>query len=320
MAAQKRKPHNELFLFAFDDVEVARVELQAALPPTLLARLDIEGLMVEPNRLVEDDLSARFCDVLYRVPLRSGGKAIVWVLLEHQSSDDAMMGLRLLEYMVRVWSKLRRAARPKAVALPVIVPIVLQHDPAGWKTSQQFSALYDGGAALLEDVRGLVPDFTYILDDLTDTTDEALAARTEGSPFLRLVLWSLRSNGQVDPARKGSWIKEMRALAQAQKYDEALAVVRYHMSMSEADEPVALQAAREADPDLERSCMTFLEKIEARGEAKGEVKTLLKLITLKFGAPSDEVVARVEAASQADLDRWVGRILTASSLDELFAA
>lgn len=103
-------PHDRLFQFAFEDLEVARGEFDAVLPEILRRELDLTALKVEPTRFVEEDLSARYCDVLYRAPVRGGGEAFLWILLEHQSSDDPMMGLRLPEYMVRVWSKLRRAA------------------------------------------------------------------------------------------------------------------------------------------------------------------------------------------------------------------
>jgi hypothetical protein len=57
----------------------------------------------------------------------------------------------------------------------------------------------------------------------------------------------------------------------------------------------------------------------AQGEAKGRTNSLLRLITRRFGAPTDDVVARVRAASPAELDRWTDRILDAGSIDELLA-
>lgn len=311
-------PHDRLFQFAFEDLDVARGELEAVLPEALRRELDLEALRVEATRFVEEDLSARFCDVLYRAPVRGGGEAFLWVLLEHQSSDDPMMGLRLLEYMVRTWSRLRRAESPRPIRLPMIVPIVLQHDPAGWRTPKQFRRLYAGPEVLVDALHELVPDFTYILDDLSQSDDETIANRAE-SPFLRLVLWSLRSRGVVDSGQKAAWVAAMRALWVAGKHDAALAIVRYHVEVSEEDAPVPLQAAREADPDLERSAMTLMEKLRTEGEVIGEAKTLLKQITLKFGEPSEATVERVQAAPKDELDRWIERILTASTLDDLFA-
>lgn len=200
----------------------------------------------------------------------------------------------------------------------MIVPVVLRHDQAGWKSPQQFRRLYAGPEGLVEALHELVPDSIYILDDLTVTDDEALAKRSE-STFLRLVLLSLLSRDDVDASAKPAWVDATRALWRAGKHDAALAIVRYRVEVSKVDAPVALQAAREADPDLERSTMTLIEKLRSEGEVIGEAKTLLKQITLKFGAPSEATVQRVQSASMDELDRWVERILAASSLDELFA-
>ena len=61
-----------------------------------------------------------------------------------------------------------------------------------------------------------------------------------------------------------------------------------------------------------------LNKGRAEGEVKGEARTLLKLIKLKFGGHPEWVEARLNTADRAQLDQWVEAILTADSLDELF--
>ncbi len=63
-------------------------------------------------------------------------------------------------------------------------------------------------------------------------------------------------------------------------------------------------------------------RLEGRleGEARGRAAALLKLITLKFSAPSEETIARVQEATESELDTWLERILTVSTQDELFAS
>jgi hypothetical protein len=50
---------------------------------------------------------------------------------------------------------------------------------------------------------------------------------------------------------------------------------------------------------------------------QGEAKTLLKLLALRFGPVSQDVEARVRSAPEAQLDRWVERVLTGVSLDDV---
>jgi hypothetical protein len=49
----------------------------------------------------------------------------------------------------------------------------------------------------------------------------------------------------------------------------------------------------------------------------GKAQVLLKLMRLKFGVVPEEVVARVEGASEAELEAWTERILTAETLEAL---
>jgi hypothetical protein len=42
-------------------------------------------------------------------------------------------------------------------------------------------------------------------------------------------------------------------------------------------------------------------------------------MTLKFGALAPDDVTRIEAGTSDELDRWVERVLTATSVDDVFA-
>ena len=52
------------------------------------------------------------------------------------------------------------------------------------------------------------------------------------------------------------------------------------------------------------------------GRTEGQAATLLKLLRLKFGVVSQDVVTRVQSASIEDLDHWAERILDATSIDD----
>jgi Domain of unknown function (DUF4351) len=56
-----------------------------------------------------------------------------------------------------------------------------------------------------------------------------------------------------------------------------------------------------------------------QGRLEGEAKLLLRQLALRFRTVPDEVATRVRSASEAELERWGERVLTAASLDEVFA-
>jgi predicted transposase/invertase (TIGR01784 family) len=62
-------------------------------------------------------------------------------------------------------------------------------------------------------------------------------------------------------------------------------------------------------------------RVEGReeGRVEGKVTLLLRVLTLKFGELSPETVQRVRAASEASLDSWSERFVTATALDDVFA-
>lgn len=58
----------------------------------------------------------------------------------------------------------------------------------------------------------------------------------------------------------------------------------------------------------------------AEGEARGRAETLARQLRLKFGVLSDDATRRLASASIEELDRFAERILSAATLDEVFAA
>ena len=55
------------------------------------------------------------------------------------------------------------------------------------------------------------------------------------------------------------------------------------------------------------------------GERAALASTLSKLARLRFRDVPPDSAARIESASKVDLKRWLERILTAETLDDLFA-
>ena len=70
--------------------------------------------------------------------------------------------------------------------------------------------------------------------------------------------------------------------------------------------------------------MTIAEQMDrqghARGLAEGLAKALRKQLAIKFGPIDAAHVARIEAATSDQLDRYLERVLTADTLAAVFAA
>ncbi|MEM9456954.1 MAG: DUF4351 domain-containing protein [Myxococcota bacterium] len=62
-----------------------------------------------------------------------------------------------------------------------------------------------------------------------------------------------------------------------------------------------------------------LAKSRSQGKQEGQAKTVLRLLRARFRRVPRAVARRVNQGSMAQLDRWAERLLTANTLDEVFA-
>lgn len=335
-------PHDRLFQQVFEDPEVVLSELEAVLPPAIFAQLDPKSLRAMRSRGFSEALPNVVADVWFTVKI-AGTEVQVWLLLEHQSRADPWMPLRLLEYQVGAWARRRRTAG--AQGLPLVIPIVVLHDPEGRRAPTRFSALYDAPAGFVAQVRPLCVDFTYLCDDLMRTDHEGIAARS-GSAAYRLALWLLRTRGDGEPARFEAYRAAFEALAIEDRWALANAFLRYIIEASKDEHPPPLEAARAAAPRFEEEIVTLKDRLLAEGHERGlkqglkqgrelgleqgralgleqgleqgRAGLLAQQLEVRFGPLSEALTARLERATSEDIARWATRILTAQSLADVF--
>lgn len=333
-----RHPHDTLFQLAFGDPEVARAELLAVVPDEVCAQLDFSRMRQVPSRTVSRRLKSQYTDVMYEVPLRGGGTVFLWFLLEHQSTSPPLMAFRFLRYEVHRWSVyLRSKAGRERGRLPMVVPVLLLHDPRGRRPPARLSDLYDAPLELVEALRPLLPDFTFLVDDLMARSEADLAQRSASAVYT-LTLWLLRARGEVPEAREEAYRRLFERLAAEGQVEVGQAMMHYVLNTSRAADPVALRAAREASPGLTEAVMGIWQQRIQEGEAQGReagreegreagreegdllgrTSMLLRLLEARFGPVSTEVEARVRDADSASLERWAVRVLTAQAIGEVF--
>jgi hypothetical protein len=180
----------------------------------------------------------------------------------------------------------------------------------------------------------LVPEFKFLLDDVSSVSDAELLARAEtlSEKAVPLALWALRDGADEASvrARFPYWMEvfgELWALEEARHI--LAATFQYLASLGLTLQDIE-EASTEVSREAKEAIMTLAEQLEDRGEqrglAKGRVEgrvegarsVLLKLLALKFTAVNPEFDERIASASEADLQQWTERILSASSLDEVF--
>ena len=80
------QPHDSLFKSILGQPENAASELRTILPTELAERLDLNGLERIDGSFVDQALHQHHTDVLFRTRLDHDHEALIYVLLEHQST------------------------------------------------------------------------------------------------------------------------------------------------------------------------------------------------------------------------------------------
>jgi hypothetical protein len=312
-------PHDSLFKSTFSQIEHAAGLLRTVLPPELARLIDFSTLTVCPGSFIDEALKERHSDLLFAARLGTR-RAFFYFLAEHMSTVEALFGLRLLRYEVRIWEAWQKE-NPGAKRIPAIIPLVLHHSATGWTADVAFEALLDVDPDLFEIIAPYVPRFRFILEDISAESDEALRRRVM-SALGRLVLWCLRNARSPEEIVRGlgGWVELVRDVRRAPNGPAALATVfRYIFVVNErfgAEELLGL-LTQVVDEEGKREMASVADQLIQQGEHKGQRKLLLRQLRARFGELSDAAVAQVNAADAGQLDKWAERVLSAPTLAEV---
>ena len=269
----------------------------------------------------------------------SGEDALVYVLFEHQSTFDALMPIRLLRYIVRVWEGWLKD-HPESKKVPVVLPVVMHQGATGWRAAPDLASVLDAEPAFLEATRGLVPHFRFVLDDVGALSLEQLAARTlhELGRLVQMAFWSARSQERLTQAAP-----LMRAIAGSVARDantRTLLDQLYRYLLRAAEPEVDVRDVRailleiaglEGHEDVMNAAEQLIEQGRAEGVEKGlaegvqrglaeGLRAAIKGALLARGVTLSEFgCARLAATHDpATLSGWVGRAATASTEGDVF--
>jgi Domain of unknown function (DUF4351) len=85
------------------------------------------------------------------------------------------------------------------------------------------------------------------------------------------------------------------------------------------DEEMVSMVERLLEEDEWLLDLPYLRRIRAEERRQGEVEVLLRQLRSRFGPLPEDVIARLNAADAETLLRWSERVLSASTLDAVFA-
>lgn len=333
VARVPRTVHDAYFKDVFSDPALAADELRAILPAALVERIDWPSLAPMPASFVDEVLAQRVGDLVFRAPLTEGGETLLWFLIEHQRRAERWMILRVVDMHNKMWRQWRQI-EPEADTVPGIVPVVVYHGPRPWRAARSMAEVYRLPASASALLAPHLLSCSYVLDDLSAVADQELRAR-QMDAFAKLSLFAMAHGAAEDFLERlvGNWSAELRSVMVTGNRDRMAAFLHYTVHVNPRAD---VQALREhllpaIGEEVEEVIVTVADKLRQEGYDKGLERGLergleqerrrlfLRQLGQRFGALPEAVLARISAAGAEDLQRWLDRMLSAVTLDEVFS-
>jgi hypothetical protein len=307
MADAIHNPHDKLFKHLLGEKENAASFLRSNLPESMVRHLDFDSMEVLQASFIDAQYVQSEADLLISVGI-AGSPGFVYVLLEHQSSPDKLMVLRLLSYMVRVWRRYT-IENPEAGRLPVILPLVLFHGPRGWEGPLDFHSLVEIPA---EEFAVYTPAFHARLFDLSGPSGKALA----GSAMVRILGDILGALGKPDFTKRIKKVFEtLDELAEAPSFARYFEILfRYILNVYDIPKQSLMDMAIDSiKSDVREAAMTTYEQIKLEAGAAILARQLVK----RFRVDPESFLPLLSNLDFVQYEELSEKILEAESMEEI---
>lgn len=179
------KPHDKLVKATLANVENARAFFERYLDAELLPHVRWGSLSLLSSTFVDPQFSASESDLLFSVDI-GGVSSRIYILLEHQSTEDERIAFRVLSYVLRIWERFTQET-PPSVKLPPVFPLVLVQSKVPWKTSPRLEDIIRELPFLKGSRARWLPCFEFCVEELSKTPFEHFKGTPESVLMLRLL-------------------------------------------------------------------------------------------------------------------------------------
>lgn len=117
----KKPKHDQLFKRIMTNEIAAQEFLEYYLPSDFKENIDLSKITIEKESYIEENLREKFSDIVYSVKTKSDETAFIYILLDHQSTIDYWIALRLWKYGLLLCERHQK----NKDKLPLICPILM---------------------------------------------------------------------------------------------------------------------------------------------------------------------------------------------------
>jgi predicted transposase/invertase (TIGR01784 family) len=312
-------PNDAYFKAVFSVPEYAVAFFQGHLPAETAALVDWSSLALLPGSFVKNSLQQAHSDLVFSV--QAGQRDLrLYLLLEHQTTVDPAMPLRLLGYITEL---LMTHEKQHGLPLPPVVPFVLHQGPDRWTAATSFSDLFNLPEDMGEALRPFLPVFRHGLLDLTQFDP----AQEEDQASMRIVLQLMKLAREKRLEDFFEWMAKEFVSQISESLLKTSLVYAFNVDSSLDLETIFRKM--EDNRTLRTQTMSIAQKLIAKGReeglglgreegyGQGVLKTCKRLARKKWGQISDEAVSAIESLNYGQLEQMTEDLLDMATEEDL---
>jgi hypothetical protein len=278
-----------------------------------------ESLDQDLQQVVRDaELGERLADKLFKVWRRDGEEQIVFAHLEVQGEYEAAFEQRMFVYNYRIYDRYQK---------PVVSLAVLGDDRDGWRPGNYGYELW-----------GCRVGISFPIVKLKDYNDRWSELEASDNVFAIVVMAHLRTRAtRRDPESRLKWKMHLvrRLYEGGYERQEVLELFRFIdwlLRLPPALESRFNDELEELEAERKMRYVTSIERMgiekglekgrkegREQGFLQGEASVLRLQLKRRFSLLPKWAEQRLEQASRTELEKWAGRVIDASALEEVFA-
>ncbi|UCM85692.1 MAG: Rpn family recombination-promoting nuclease/putative transposase [Rickettsia endosymbiont of Culicoides impunctatus] len=283
----KRPKHDQLFKKIMVNEIAAQEFLEYYLPNNFKEKIDLSKIKIEQESYIEESLRRKYSDIFYSVKTKNDETAFIYVLLDHQSTSDYWMALRLWRYTLLLCERHKK----NEDKLPLICPIIMYNGVEKYHAPRNLWNLFTDS----EQAKKLMTE-DYQLVDLQSMSDDEIVQKKH----LGMMEYVMKHIHQRDMIKLWEQFLERFKLEILVDKENGYIYLRSFLwytdaklpeeRQSELEQLLAKYLSEEEKGNIMRTiAQKYIDEGEARGEIRGEEKKAMAVAKnlLKVGVSID---------------------------------
>lgn len=175
-------PHDKLVKKFLSDKKVAIDLLKKHLPANVTEKLNLSTIVATSETAVDENWKQFHNDIVFSCKTKDNKDTYIYTLIEHQSTPDVFMPVRVLRYKINVIGKYLDAKKqPKKI--PNIISLVIYNGIKEYPYAKDIFSCFENSNLAKQDITE-----PMVLLDLADTSEETILRQGGADTVLKLLL------------------------------------------------------------------------------------------------------------------------------------